>query len=91
MTQIPLTSTSPDHSTLCADPATSRHHVGENYVLPAEEFENVEKLIGADQCRRLGIFRLPTNFVLSVVIPCFNEAKTIEQIIQRVRGTAHSQ
>jgi glycosyltransferase involved in cell wall biosynthesis len=55
--------------------------------LSAEEFANLEKLIGPDHCRRLGIYRLPADFVLTVVIPCFNEAQTITQVIQRVRDT----
>lgn len=52
--------------------------------LPARD---AEQLLGADVCRRLGIFRLPEGFVLSVVIPCFNEVRTIAHVIQRVRDT----
>ena len=32
-------------------------------------------------CRRLGIYRLPKNFLLSVVMPVYNEARTIEEVI----------
>lgn len=45
------------------------------------------RLLGADVCRRLGVFRLPDGFVLSVVIPCFDEVRTISHVIQRVRDT----
>lgn len=44
-----------------------------------------QNLLGDDLCRRLGIFRLPDDFRLSVVIPCYNEVHTIEQVIERVR------
>ncbi|MEX0977278.1 MAG: glycosyltransferase family 2 protein, partial [Pirellulales bacterium] len=45
-----------------------------------------EQLLGKGVCRRLGIYRLPENFLLSVVIPVFNEARTIEESIRRVRA-----
>ena len=45
-----------------------------------------EQLLGKSVCRRLGIYRLPENFLLSVVIPVFNEARTIEETIRRVRS-----
>lgn len=47
----------------------------------------LETLLGARICRKLGIYRLPDDFVLSVVIPVFNEAPTIERVVQRVRST----
>lgn len=46
----------------------------------------LEKLLGHDVCRRLGIYRLPEGFKLSVIIPAYNEATTIEQVIDRVRN-----
>ena len=51
-----------------------------------EAIEFLERLLGASVCRRLGVFRLPENFLLSVVIPVFNESRTIEEIIRRVRA-----
>ena len=45
----------------------------------------LEKLLGSAICRRLGIYRLPDDFLLSVVIPIFNEVDTIEEVIRRVR------
>ena len=44
-------------------------------------------MIGTDATRRLGLVHLPDGFVLSVVIPCFNEAQTITKVIQRVRDS----
>jgi hypothetical protein len=46
----------------------------------------LERLLGIDVCRELGFFRLPEDFLLSVVIPVFNEAATIEAVIERVRA-----
>ncbi|HEV3024130.1 MAG TPA: glycosyltransferase family 2 protein, partial [Pirellulales bacterium] len=34
-----------------------------------------------------GIFRLPPGFVLSVVVPVYNELATIEEVIRRVRAS----
>jgi glycosyltransferase involved in cell wall biosynthesis len=45
------------------------------------------KWLGQDTARRLGIFQLPENFLLSVVIPVYNEVNTIEAIVERVRSS----
>jgi glycosyltransferase involved in cell wall biosynthesis len=45
----------------------------------------LENLLGAAVCRRLGVYRLPENFLLSVVIPVFNEQRTVDEVIRRVR------
>jgi glycosyltransferase involved in cell wall biosynthesis len=49
--------------------------------------ELLEGFLGSGICRRLGIFRLPPGFVLSVVIPVYNEIATIEEVIRRVRAS----
>jgi glycosyltransferase involved in cell wall biosynthesis len=56
---------------------------------PADVREHREALIrilGEPVCRRLGIYRLPEDFVLSVVIPVYNERDTIREIVRRVRA-----
>ncbi len=45
------------------------------------------RLLGEDICRQLGVYRLPDGFRLSVVIPVFNEAETVEEVISSVRQT----
>jgi glycosyltransferase involved in cell wall biosynthesis len=40
---------------------------------------------GETFCRKLGIFRIPDDLVLSVVIPVYNESRTIHEILRRVR------
>ncbi len=44
-------------------------------------------LLGEDICRHLGVYRLRPDFRLSVIIPIFNEASTVERVIDCVRKT----
>lgn len=37
-------------------------------------------------CRRLGIYHWPPGFLLSVVIPVYNEVQTVRRIVERVRA-----
>jgi glycosyltransferase involved in cell wall biosynthesis len=52
-----------------------------------DRVEVLERLLGAELCRKLGIFRLPDGFRLSVVIPVYNEIRTLAMVIERVRAT----
>lgn len=40
--------------------------------------------LGETTCRLLGIYTIPDEFLLSVVIPVYNERDTLEQLLQRV-------
>jgi hypothetical protein len=60
---------------------------GSGAVTRSERVELLHRMLGDDVCRQLGVYRLPEGFLLSVVIPVYNEARTIEQVIARVRGT----
>ena len=51
------------------------------------DYDRIRQLLGTRVCRQLGIYELPTGFVLSVVIPIYNELTTIEEVVRRVRGT----
>jgi glycosyltransferase involved in cell wall biosynthesis len=53
---------------------------------PTPDVEFLEQLLGESVCRQLGIYRLPDNFLLSVVMPVYNESGTIDEIIRRVRA-----
>jgi len=44
------------------------------------------RLLGENLCRRLGIYRVPQGFVLSVVIPVYNEIHTVKEVVERVRA-----
>lgn len=45
----------------------------------------LERFLGVTVCRRLGIYPLPKGFLLSVVVPVFNEQSTLAEVIRRVR------
>jgi glycosyltransferase involved in cell wall biosynthesis len=51
-----------------------------------DRIELLEGLLGAEICRKLGIYRIPSNFLLSVVIPVYNEVRTLSKVIERVRA-----
>ncbi|MGC3969814.1 MAG: glycosyltransferase family 2 protein [Pirellulales bacterium] len=53
---------------------------------PDERQELLLRLLGPALARRLGIYRLPEGFVLSVVIPVYNEVKTVAEVVAKVRG-----
>jgi glycosyltransferase involved in cell wall biosynthesis len=52
-----------------------------------DRVEILQRLFGPELCRKLGIFRLPDDFRLSVVIPVYNEIRTLAKVIERVRAT----
>ncbi|WP_231691019.1 glycosyltransferase family 2 protein [Aureliella helgolandensis] len=47
----------------------------------------LDQVLTDDVCRRLGIFAVPTDFRLTVVIPVYNEVNTVLDVIERVRRT----
>jgi glycosyltransferase involved in cell wall biosynthesis len=51
------------------------------------DYDSLRKLLGVNVCRRMGIYELPADFVLSVIIPVYNELKTIREVVRRIRGT----
>jgi glycosyltransferase involved in cell wall biosynthesis len=58
-------------------------------ALPADEQERrgyLLRLLGEHVCRQLGIYRIPADLVLSVVIPVYNERNTIREILRRVQA-----
>lgn len=52
-----------------------------------EYVARVEQSLGRPTAERLGIFALPANFRLTVIVPVFNEALTVDQVVARVRAT----
>ncbi len=53
---------------------------------PERRIDWLIDLLGESVCRRLGIYRLPAGFLLSVVIPVYNESRTLDEILRRVRA-----
>jgi len=58
-------------------------------IPPDDDRERLDWLIrtlGEPFCRKLGIYRLPDDLTLSVVIPVYNERNTIREIVRQVRA-----
>ena len=53
-----------------------------------ERRETLLRILGESACRKLGIYRIPDGFVLSVVIPIYNERNTLRDILRRVQAVA---
>jgi len=52
-----------------------------------QRVELARKLLGRAGCQQLGIYRLPDDFLLSVVMPVYNERDTLAEVVRRVRET----
>ena len=50
-----------------------------------EWFDHLHGILGDAACRQLGIYTIPDDFLLSVVIPVYNERNTLMQLLERVR------
>ena len=48
-------------------------------------YERVRHTLGDSGCKRLGYFAVPDDFLLSVVVPVFNEEATLHEIVERIR------
>lgn len=46
----------------------------------------LKQQLGEGACRQLGFYELPANFVLSVVIPVYNERKTLPALLEKVKA-----
>jgi glycosyltransferase involved in cell wall biosynthesis len=53
---------------------------------PAERTRALHRLLGEPACRQLGIYPIPADFKLSVVIPVYNEEQWICELVRRVRA-----
>jgi glycosyltransferase involved in cell wall biosynthesis len=58
----------------------------ENGLEESDRIELLTHLLKDDACRRLGIYQVPSDFLLSVVIPVFNEVETLSEVVERVRN-----
>lgn len=53
----------------------------------ADYVEKMQRFLGPNACRRLAIFALPADFVLTVIVPVYNECATVENVLERLRQT----
>ncbi len=56
-------------------------------VQRSEHAKFLEALLGRHVCRKLDVYPLPEAFLLTVVIPVYNERRTLADVVQRVRAT----
>ena len=49
--------------------------------------QKMHQLLGKHACSKLAIYALPTDFVLTVIVPIYNECETIDGVIDRLRST----
>ena len=47
-------------------------------------YDTIRATIGDQACRQLGIYVIPADFLLSVVVPAYNEQNTLKEIVRRV-------
>ena len=50
-----------------------------------EWYDSISARIGDATCKLLGLYVIPDDFVLSVVIPVYNEERTLRNLVDRVR------
>lgn len=49
-------------------------------------YQRLKRTLGEITCRQLGLYAIPDDFLLSVVIPVYNEERTLETLVERVRA-----
>ena len=61
----------------------------QDQATPLNDLERIQaatRLLGEPTCRKLGIYPIPEDLILSVVIPVYNERRTLHEIIRQVRA-----
>lgn len=51
-----------------------------------EWYQNLRGMLGEGACRQLGFYAIPKNYVLSVIVPVYNELHTLPEILDRIRA-----
>jgi len=58
---------------------------GEATPYSEEWYAELRRVLGDAACRQLGFYAIPGDFLLSVVIPVFNEQETLLDLLERVK------
>jgi glycosyltransferase involved in cell wall biosynthesis len=69
-----------------SDPGRALNPPIGGFASDSERIEWLLETLGEAFCRKVGIFRVPDDLVLSVVIPAYNEKGSIHEILRRVRA-----
>jgi glycosyltransferase involved in cell wall biosynthesis len=59
-----------------------------DHLSPAQRVQVLQRLLGPAPCRQLGIYPIPEGFLLSVVIPVYNERQWVRELVRRVQEVA---
>lgn len=51
-----------------------------------ERLAQLRQCLGEGACRQLGLFEVPADFKLSVVVPVYNERAWVDELLRRVRA-----
>ena len=46
----------------------------------------LQELLGESLCRELGVYPIPPDWRISVVVPVYNERATLQEIVRRIRA-----
>jgi glycosyltransferase involved in cell wall biosynthesis len=63
-----------------------KHLAARLAAAPVERTQLLQRLLGEGACRQLGIYPIPAEFKLSVVIPVYNERQWIRELLRRVEA-----
>ena len=55
-------------------------------IVPGSALPQLQTWLGEGTCRRLGLYQIPPELRLSVVVPVYNEKETVREIVRRVRA-----
>ena len=75
------------HSEPELDPALPDAAANPTLLWSEDYVRRMRSLFGEATCHRLAIFALPSGFKLSVIVPVFNEEKTVGGVIDRLQAT----
>lgn len=61
------------------------HDTGDDRPYSQSWYDRRRSFLGESGCKQLGFFVIPDDFVLSVVVPIYNEEETLRNIVERIR------
>ncbi len=77
----------PSSSTFSNTPPAARGELNMHGLPYSEEWYQAHRqLLGDGACRQLGFYALPKDYVLSVIVPIYNERETLPEILDRIRA-----
>ncbi|MFZ5833294.1 MAG: glycosyltransferase family 2 protein [Planctomycetota bacterium] len=50
----------------------------------AEWYQRLRETLGDSGCKQLGFYEIPSGFLLSVVVPVYNEESTLREVVARI-------